>query len=70
MAQLVKNGPAMQETLVSFLGQEDPLEEGMETHSNILSWRIPMERRAWQATVCGVKKSDMTEWLSTHTQPY
>ena len=70
MAQLVKNGPAMQETLVSFLGQEDPLEEGMETHSNILSWRIPMERRAWQATVRGVEKSDMTEWLSTHTQPY
>ena len=70
MAQLVKNGPAMQETLVSFLGQEDPLEEGMETHSNILSWRIPMDRRAWQATVLGVEKSDTTERLSTHTQPY
>ena len=31
----------MQETLVSFLGHEDPLEEGMATHSNILAWRIP-----------------------------
>ena len=41
MAQLVKNSPAMQETLVRFLGQEDPLEEGMATHSSILAWRIP-----------------------------
>ena len=31
----------MQETQVGFLGQENPLEEGMETHSNILAWRIP-----------------------------
>ena len=31
----------MQETQVRFLGQEDPLEEGMATHSNILAWRIP-----------------------------
>ena len=41
MAQTVKNLPAMQETWVRFLGQEDPLEEGMATHSNILAWRIP-----------------------------
>ena len=40
MAQLVKNSPAMQETLVRFLGQEDPLEEGMATHSSILAWEI------------------------------
>ena len=32
------------------LGQEDPLEEGMATHSSILAWRIPINRRAWQAT--------------------
>ena len=32
------------------LGQEDPLEEGMATHSNILAWRIPMDREAWWAT--------------------
>ena len=40
-AQLVKNPPAMQETLVRFLGQEDPLEKGWATHSSILAWRIP-----------------------------
>ena len=57
VAQLVKNPPAMQETLVWFLGQEDPLEEGMSTHSSILAWRIPMDRGAWWATVHGVAKS-------------
>ena len=40
VAQLVNNPPAMQETLASFLGQEDPLEKGMATHSSILAWRI------------------------------
>ena len=39
--QLVKNLPAMQKTQVQFLGQEDPLEKGMATHSSILVWRIP-----------------------------
>ena len=46
VAQLVKNLPAMQETQVRFLGWEDPLEEGMATHSSILAWRIPMDRGA------------------------
>ena len=41
MAQTVKNLPAMQETWVRFLSQEDPLEKGMATHSSILAWRIP-----------------------------
>ena len=36
---------------IGALGQEDPLEEGMATHSSILAWRIPMDRGAWQATV-------------------
>ena len=40
MAQMVKNLPAMQETLVQSLGREDPLEEGVVTHSSILAWRI------------------------------
>ena len=40
-AQTVKNLPAMQETWVGSLGWEDPLEEGMATHSSILAWRIP-----------------------------
>ena len=38
MAQLVKNLPAMQEMQVQFLGQKDPLEKGMATHSSILSF--------------------------------
>ena len=41
VAQMVKNLPAMQETQVQSLCQEDPLEKGMATHSNILAWRIP-----------------------------
>ena len=41
VAQTVKNLPAMRETWVRSLGWEDPLEEGMATHSSILAWRIP-----------------------------
>ena len=41
VAQMVKNLPAMKETRVGFLCWADPLEEGMETHSSILAWRIP-----------------------------
>ena len=57
VVQTIKNPPAMRETWVPSLGWEDPLEEGMATHSSILAWRIPMDRRAWQATVHGVAKS-------------
>ena len=57
MAQVVKNLPAMWETWVLSLGQEDSLEKDMATHSSILAWRIPMDRDAWQATVHGVAKS-------------
>ena len=57
MAQMVKNPSATQETRVQSLGWEDPLEEGMATHSSILTWRIPMDRGAWQASVHGVAKS-------------
>ena len=42
---------------VQSLGQEDPLEEGMATHSSILAWRIPMDRGAWQAIVPKVAES-------------
>ena len=58
--QWVKNLPAVQEareTWVQSLGWEDPLEQGMATHSSILAWRIPMDRGTWQATVPGVTKS-------------
>ena len=41
MAQMVKSLPAMQETWVRSLGQEDPLEKEMTTHSSIVAWRIP-----------------------------
>ena len=50
----------MQETWARSLGWEDPLEEGMETHSRILAWRISMDRGAWWATVAGVQL-DTTE---------
>ena len=57
---MVKNPPVMHETEV--LGQEDPLEEGIATHSSIFAWRIPMDRGAWQATVPRVtEESDITE---------
>ena len=41
MAQVVKNLPAMQETMVGSQGQDDPLQKGMATSSSILAWRIP-----------------------------
>ena len=50
VAQSVKNLPAMQETWVRSLGWEDPLEEGMVTHSSILAWRIP-----WTEEPCGLQ---------------
>ena len=69
VAQMVKNSPAMQETQVWSLGQEDPLEKRMATHSSILAWRefhgqrslvgYRSPRGAW-----GRKESDMTEWLT------
>ena len=46
----------MQEMWVQSLGQEEPLEEEVATHSNILAWLIPMDRGAWQAVVHRVAK--------------
>ena len=55
---MVKNLPAMQETQVQSLGQEDPLEKGMATHSSILTWKTPwMEEPGGLHTVHGVAKS-------------
>ena len=63
MAQMVKNLLAMQEYRVQSLDWEDPLEEGMATHSSILAWRIP-----WWATVHGVAKSwTLLKQISVHT---
>ena len=60
MAQIVKNLPAMRETLVRNLGQEDPLEKGQATHSSILAWRIPWTRGAWWTLVERVAKNQNT----------
>ena len=57
MAQMVKNLPAMWKTWIQPLGWEDPLGEGMATHSSIPAWRIPMDRGAWRAAVHGVVRS-------------
>ena len=52
--------------LVRSLGWEDPLEEGIATHSSIIGWRIPMDRGAWPATAHGgCKGLDTTERPST-----
>ena len=62
MAQTIKNLPAMRETLVRYLGWEDPLEEGMATHSSILARKIPMDREALSGySPWGRKESDTTE---------
>ena len=56
----MKNLPAMQETWVQSLGQEDPLEKGMATHSSISAWRI-----SWTGyNPWGSKELDMTEQLT------
>ena len=57
MAQIVKSLPAMKETWVESLGQEDPLEKEMAIHPSILAWKNPMDGGAWQATVHVVSKS-------------
>ena len=56
MTQMVKNPPAMQETLVRSLGCKDTLKEAMAICSSIFAWRIPMDRKAWRAAVRVVAK--------------
>ena len=58
---VVKNLPAMQEAQVQSLGQEDPWEEGMETHSIILAWRISWPEEPGGLQFHSVAESDMTE---------
>ena len=71
VAQIVKNLPVMQETWVRSLGWEDPLEEGMATHSSILAWRNPMDRGAWRAAVHRVTKSQTRlKRLSVHARTH
>ena len=64
VAMVVKNPPAnATNRRVQSQGREDPLEEGMATHSSILAWRNPKNRRAWLATYSpwGHKQSDTME---------
>ena len=56
LAQRVKNLPAMQETWIRSLGWEDPLKEGMATHSSTLAWRIPTDRGAWWLQSTGLQR--------------
>ena len=66
MAQIVKNLPAMQETRVRSLGQEDPLEKGMVAHPSILSWRIPWTEEPGRLMFIdrGAKSLDTTKRLT------
>ena len=61
MAQTVQNLPAMQETRVQSLGQEDPLEKGMAIYSSILAWRIPWTEEPGNLQCMGREESDTTE---------
>ena len=65
---VVKNLPAVQETQVPFLGREDPLEEGMATHSSVLAWELPEEQKNLKGySPWGHKELDMTD-RQTHTR--
>ena len=70
VVQMGKTLPAMWVTWVQSLGQGDPLEEGMATHSSILAWSVPMDREDWQATVHGVVKSWTRLGNSAHHSVY
>ena len=56
MAQMVKNPPAVWETWVGSLGWEDPLEEGMATHSSILAWRTPWTKEPGELQSMGSQR--------------
>ena len=60
VAQLVKNLPAVQETRVQSLGQEDPLEKEMANHSSILAWRIPWTEEPGGLESMGLQKVGQT----------
>ena len=64
VGQMIKNPPVMRETLVRSLGQEDPLEKEMATHSNTLAWKMPwMEKPGVYYSPWGHNESEMTEQL-------
>ena len=65
MASTVKNPPAMWEMQVLSLGQEDPLEKGIATHSSVLAWRIPWTEEPSEYSLRGHKELDTTR-TNTH----
>ena len=64
VAQMVKNPPTMQETQVQPLGQKDPLEKGMATHSSVLACKIPWIQGLARDSPESHKESDVTEQLT------
>ena len=69
VTQIIKIPPAVQETQVQSLGQEDPLEKGMATHSSILAWKIPWREEPRRLQSTGLQRfepdwADTTEKLS------
>ena len=66
VVQRLKRLPAMWETWVQSLGQEDPLEKETATHSSILAWRIPWTEELGGLQAMGHKESDTTERLHFH----
>ena len=70
MTQMVKNLPAMQETQVQILGQEDTLGNGMATNSSIFAWRIPWTESLAGYCPWGHNESDMTDWQHNYSYDY
>ena len=66
VAQSVKNPPPKQEMQLRSLGQEDPLEKKMATHSRILTWKIPWTEEPGGLQSMQSQESDMTERLNHH----
>ena len=66
-AQTVKNPPAMQETRVQSLGQEEALEKGMATHSSILAWRSPWTEKPGRLQFVGLQRDTTGQLIHTHT---
>ena len=61
VVQMIKNSSVMQETRVQSLGWEDPLEEGIETHSSILAWRIQWTQKPGELQSMGSKELETSE---------
>ena len=70
VAQAIKNPPAIQETGVRSLSQEDPLEEEMATHSSILAWRIPWTEEPGRMQSMGLQSQTQLSEEHTHTHTH